>query len=557
MIRLIIILLFLLPTMAWGACDGSYTPSSCGTGCYEACDGSRAGVAAAVTAATTAEEGSGYGNTVQIPACDGSATDWTESITIAKDVKIHGAGIDSTKITMNYPDNITKMAPFYFDVTEATIARLDNQDTDEGLIEVSGIHFYSTTGYSYKFGVWVENDYDTPIKRVSIHDNKFEGLAHGTGASGTVHGVVWRNQYINACGGYPNKAGGLAGFTYDKRLPGLGNAWHLEDNTFTFTDVTKSCYLIGGMNEAGGTVFRYNTISGVDVASDAFFDVHSNQSSGIRGGQLFEMYGNYSTLANPVKITATRGSKNLYFDNVYTYGENFSLWEESSDLYTTHGGDFLPVPNACTEDQGTDPETDPGTRQTCDFDITGAETCVCVKVHDSYFWSNRKTATGDLYSAAVATGTGICVGPGADDFFDCEDRYTGVYNIPRELVENKEFFNHVASGFNGSVGVGCGTLANRPENCTKGVGYWVPSATVDATAASCTDLTGYVGAEDTRASGKNAAGTLYKCTQTGTPGTWVAWYTPYTYPHPLRGNRMTLGSGASMSIGSGAVLTLQ
>lgn len=64
------------------------------------------------------------------------------------------------------------------------------------------------------------------------------------------------------------------------------------------------------------------------------------------------------------------------------------------------------------------------------------------------------------------------------------------------------------SGFNGAQGTGSGLLSARPSTCSAQVGYW---------------------ATDTQ--------TLYLCT---TPNTWKAYYTPYTYPHPLTASQ---GSG--------------
>jgi hypothetical protein len=140
-----------------------------------------------------------------------------------------------------------------------------------------------------------------------------------------------------------------------------------------------------------------------------------------------------------------------------------------------------------------------------------------------------------------------------------------VTNDPPELVENREVWFQRAAEFTGLVpilgtssGVGCGTAEtmNAIETCTDGVGFWVPNATIDVDATSCSDLTTFVGANNAKALAVSGnIGTLYKCAS----NTWVATYTPYTYPHPLRGTgkaSVSIGSGAAMSIGSGATATL-
>jgi hypothetical protein len=70
------------------------------------------------------------------------------------------------------------------------------------------------------------------------------------------------------------------------------------------------------------------------------------------------------------------------------------------------------------------------------------------------------------------------------------------------LAANRDYYSYTAS-FNGTSGVGSGTSAQIPTTCTSLVAYW---------------------ATDTN--------TLYQCS---TPNTWTAYYTPYTYPHPLQG----------------------
>jgi hypothetical protein len=88
----------------------------------------------------------------------------------------------------------------------------------------------------------------------------------------------------------------------------------------------------------------------------------------------------------------------------------------------------------------------------------------------------------------------------------------------QHMQENREWYNAVSASaqtspstpFDGTSGMGFGTLANRPATCTtfsepgSGVGYF--------------------------ATDQGAQGTLYRCSATNT---WTVQYQPYTYPHPL------------------------
>lgn len=97
-------------------------------------------------------------------------------------------------------------------------------------------------------------------------------------------------------------------------------------------------------------------------------------------------------------------------------------------------------------------------------------------------------------------------------------------NATTRLIRNRDFYyensNQAAqtsssSPFNGSatIGVGHGTLANRPSTCTTGVGYFA------------TDQGNW------NSSGNGFGnGEFFICTATNT---WTLDYTPYTYPHPL------------------------
>jgi hypothetical protein len=100
-----------------------------------------------------------------------------------------------------------------------------------------------------------------------------------------------------------------------------------------------------------------------------------------------------------------------------------------------------------------------------------------------------------------------------------------------QMLKNRDYYTDNSNGtpvaqtsptspFNGSGGVGFGTLTNRPSSCTTGVAYWA------------TDQGNW------NQSGSGGQGELFKCTA----NTWTLGYTPYAYPHPLTAGG-TAGSG--------------
>jgi PKD repeat protein len=90
------------------------------------------------------------------------------------------------------------------------------------------------------------------------------------------------------------------------------------------------------------------------------------------------------------------------------------------------------------------------------------------------------------------------------------------------FVDNRDYYNAVGgmqisptTPFNGTTGMGYGTLANRPTTCSTGL-----TDLVDAGKGGVGYFATDVGSQ----------GTLFQCSS---PNTWTAYYQPYTYPHPL------------------------
>jgi hypothetical protein len=128
-----------------------------------------------------------------------------------------------------------------------------------------------------------------------------------------------------------------------------------------------------------------------------------------------------------------------------------------------------------------------------------------------YIWMNVDNATGNRVFVSRENPWGATNPSVADHFQANRDYYDAVSNVAQTSP---------TSPFDGTTGMGFGTLANRPTTCTTsaneaggGVAYWTTNE----------------GEWDSTHAG--ADGRLYRCSATNT---WTLHYTPYLYPHPLR-----------------------
>jgi hypothetical protein len=245
----------------------------------------------------------------------------------------------------------------------------------------------------------------------------------------------------------------------------------VEDCTFDFADVND-----GAQDASGGAryVFRHNTIVNSHPGH------HGADSGGYRGVHSFEIYENTfnRTVSNNVRLLYFRSSTGVVYNNTYTGNYGFPEMNNYRSCQSN------PPWGSCDGTSSWDENSSGGEGYACLDQIGHIFTENSGGSNDLeplYFWSN--TLDGSQANIHV-------VG------FECS-RLTTLH-----VIEDRDFYNEDAS-FNGTSGIGVGTLASRPSTCTPDVGYWATDESK-----------------------------LYRCTATDT---WTLKYTPFTYPHPLRG----------------------
>ena len=414
------------------------------------------------------------GDTVTVPA--GSAT-WTSQLTVTRGITLMGAGADRTTITADVGGEAYAVA-----------YEPDDPSLDEAF-RLTGFGF--DLGFSSN-GLLLSNaDVLHPLTKIRIDHNSFtscmagfwviDGAVYGVADSNTFNGQV----HMDNLGEQDDSWNNLT-FTC-----GTAQNFYYEDNTFD-TD-----YTIATGGHGGRYAYRYNTFN---LTDDLYpmFDSHGNQTSGVYATMGIEIYGN---LINAGEFTADlcdrRGGKALIFYNWYV-GTGTAFGQSREEF-----SDAISPPAESPID---------GTPQ---------------HISDSYYWNNRENA--ELVTWPL---TQNCCATTADELsMDCP---AAACSPEEGIQENREWWNH-REPFDGTVGMGCGTLASRPATCTPGTGYW-------ATDQSCSDLSGLVGASPATP----ISGTLFKCTAADT---WTEACTPFAYPHPLRLRPCSELGGACCSAG--------
>jgi hypothetical protein len=450
------------------------------------------------------------GDTVVIPA--GSCA-WTASVTwnAPPDVVLQGAGNNSlgggdlTIIT----DNSTNAASL-----------LQINTSSLGKFRMTGITFKGGIG-TVKWGGIISitgQSKQVRIDHVHINMQSFSPLHNGPGISfmGWVYGVVdhiivdltgvgngitfWNESF----GGGQEGDGAFAAATdlgTDKFL-------YVEDSTFNGDSkygTSNDC------THGGRYVWRHNTMNRASVQTHP-----TGGANRARGCRAWEVYLNtYTGDANDPEFNTgffSAGTGVIWGNSAPAGYSNFLSFHSMRKNNSTYGQ--VSTPNGwgyCgTAFNGVGSNFDGNT------DASSGYPCI----------DQPGRGVGDLLSGAFPNATNMttgctvsspCVWPrqALEPIYEwmnvwacqsCGGSKVTVYE-PTVLAANRDYYLETPS-FTGATGTGSGLLSNRPGSCTINVAYW---------------------GTDTN--------TLYKCSA---PNTWTAFYTPYSYPHPL-----TIGGGGA------------
>jgi hypothetical protein len=441
---------------------------------------SQAVVQAAVTAASA-------GDTVYVPA---GTANWSQQLAITKFIKLIGAGSDQTVITWTGGTALNYYDSQYYIITFAPVPVVS--DLKWG---ISGIGFDLASKWH---GLYLYNASATWLNNLRITDVDLlnpRGDDRAMRPVGNIAGVI---DNCTFGGGIGIQGYGHENWNLYTCAPGSVRQLYFED-----CDFVGQAGSVGGPGGGGGMAYvvRYCTYTIDETGSIAsFHESHGNQPN--NGGAMMnaEIYNNTytSSVSTSSELFVLRGGGLICFGN--TVGATgftssyIKVYEEYIDscggAYPINGDGLRQHPNRAYAWNNTRNSVDLRLLVPADprYDVATQTS------NASGGWVDYSEPTWPYYDAALAS---YGVVPQYDrDLFG--------YNPTFDGTANYAYVSGSTSYLNtGNVaGVGVGLLAARPASCAvTGAAWW---------------------ATDTE--------TLYRWTGSA----WEAYFTPYTYPHPLR-----------------------
>ena len=326
---------------------------------------------------------------------------------------------------------------------------------------------------------------------------------HGTG-SGTFH----------LYGGTPSQDGGDLAWAQPTAL-GSANFIFFEDNVIT--NGGDDC------QEGGRWVIRYNTIIAGPTQGNLVITHPTGGDATYRGCRAWELYNNY--FENPSHnlvdtVFWLNSGTGIVWGNTATDPGQQNFWTIHSMRRDNITYSQTPAPNGW----GYCGTSFDGTGSPWDQNSNSSTGHRCM---DQPGQGQGDLLNGRAFPYRKNTVTNSVSWPhqALEPLYEWMDTWRGAGNFlvnynPESMSQNSDYYLYCGSGsltgcasFNGTVGVGSGLYASIPSSCTQGVAYW--------------------------ATDQN---TLYKCQSANS---WTAFYTPYTYPHPLTSGNQNSGGPAA------------
>ena|GEM_PF-858628 len=508
----------------------------------------------------------------RIPAgtCDWSAGVHLTAPAGSTSLTIQGAGTTTGADSLGNPTGYNDQTTTQINTQTAGIVGF-NSSTSQTLLRITGITFQflqSTSSCSVTFGGGWASAMPTPFLRVDhTHWWTTQNGVCLAETYGAIWGVVDHNvtavpvsnssfqgvsNFWRVGASYTGDGFAAGAFVWNKPTAfGTGQFLYFEDN-----------FITGGyMNDCssgGKQVFRYNTIShSIEQGHEGTGD--------FRGCRATEFYGNKVTCDSfNGGVTSTRSGTMLVWGNT-TVGCSSQLIGLNEDRTNGHGFGAPPDWGYCGTG-GVIAGPSPWDGNSLGLNNASGYPCVDQpgRGEGDYIWGSafgfgepmranvtRKicpVASTVVNGQAVTCPSGYTIGndnPGQGswphnalepvyEWMDsAQGQVGGDCGNLSDCIPNRDFYqeaigqgvNSCSGGpgvsctpFSGATGTGHGTFANRPNNCTAGPGGLYGTAP---------PLIGGSLGVAYWATDKN---TLYVCNATNT---WVTFYTPYTYPHPL------------------------
>jgi hypothetical protein len=469
------------------------------------------------------------GSTVNIPA--GTCT-WTSplayttpaNLTIQGQTVCTGSGSPSSGDNIACTDQTTIVDGMSYTASDRPLMGFT---TTSGTFRLTGISLKGN-GSTQTYNGAIVIDGDSTSIRVD-HSHFYNLAALTVTTNGAVAGVIDHNilnpssgSVVRINGGNDSEGFGDSDWAAPTAL-GTSNFTYFEDNKF-----------INGGNDCfsgGRWVIRYNTM--IEQNGSGFTQTHpTGGSDRDRGCRAFELYGNSFSAQGETAFGA-----------FFLSSGTGVVWGNTADSSSV--SNFTTIHSMRRDNTTYSQTATPNGWGYCgtSFDGTGSDWDHNTNTSTGYRCVDQPgSGQGDLMSGywpnptntvTKCTSTQSCFNPNeaSEPVYEWMDTWAGSSgsfwnNYDSDvLINNSDYYvwcnPSSASGcksFDGTRGVGSGTLASRPSTCTTGVAYWA------------TDQGNW------NHSSGGSEGELFKCTAANT---WTLSYTPYTYPHPLIGTGST------------------